>query len=216
MARLQAVDEEFLYQTSIPVGALKIDPLKGMRICGQTFCSDEMLGLDENGKAIVARRDCSHPSLVRVQLERGNVTAWSKLIATMAKANADDREFHSLYSAVNETRESHHIPFASMVSAIGRRFKLAKPDILLQHLDLALLNSAGIFGEADQWLRRSDQTRCRDSKSSISLTHLRRGSYTQRQQIGMWNQARAFDALASEPPGLDLSIVANTKWGKLV
>lgn len=116
----------------------------------------------------------------------------------------------------NETNKSHHIPFASMVSTIGRQFKLDKPDLLLQHLDLALLNSAGIFGEVQQWLQRSDQARCRDKKSAISLAHLQRGSYTQQQQIGMWGHARAFDTLANDPPGLDLSIVAKTRWGKHV
>jgi putative transposase len=94
-----AMDDEFFYQTSIPVKAQELSFIKGIRTNSQTFCSAELLALPHSTEVKDVRRDCSDPSLLWVQLSRGAVKAWSRLTHRFAAASTEDREFHTFYSA---------------------------------------------------------------------------------------------------------------------
>lgn len=105
---LCTIDEEFLFLTSIPVRARAFNPVKGIRACGQTFTSEELLSAIKKSEIEDVRRDPENPSLIRVQLRRGTVCAWSKATAKIAHSDDADRQFHSFYGSQvrDETRES--------------------------------------------------------------------------------------------------------------
>lgn len=102
------LDEELLFLTSIPVRARQFNPVKGIRTCGQTFTSDELLAAASSSDIEDVRRDPEDPSLIRVQLRRGTVRAWSKITSRISQSDDDDRQFHSLYGSQvrGEAREA--------------------------------------------------------------------------------------------------------------
>jgi ABC-type hemin transport system ATPase subunit len=112
----------------------------------------------------------------------------------------------------DERNPDHARHFASMVHAIGVRFPLASEDLLLANLELALLNSAGIFGCVFEWVVRAERLRRSGDRPSITLENLESATLSLEEQTQLWNSARAFDNISNEPPNLSLKEIADCAW----
>lgn len=117
------------------------------------------------------------------------------------------------FKRYNEGESGDFRPFAALVKALGRRHQLSRQDLLTNHLDLLLLNSAGLFGTARNYLARADQVRMERGKDSIGLNELKAASRSKVERDNLWAVVRAFDELALPAPANSLSEVAQTVWG---
>jgi hypothetical protein len=112
-----------------------------------------------------------------------------------------------------EHDKEDHVPFARMAKGVGRRYPLASENLLTSNLDLALINSAGIYGELDQFVRRADLIRCTEGRHSIELRDLERATYRKEQLSILWAEAREFDALVKDNREPRDQSLMNIRWG---
>jgi putative transposase len=105
------LDDEFLHLTSIPVRAKTFDPTRGIRTQGQTYFSQELLDAMRNSQILDVRYDPADSTLLWVKTTKGLLKAWSKKATATSHCDADQREFHSLFSAElrGEARERREV-----------------------------------------------------------------------------------------------------------
>lgn len=91
------LDEELIFQTSIPVYTKKFDPRKGIRTNGTAFTSKELLA--SQARITDVRRDPGDSTLLHVRTERGTWKAWAASAVAMASKPEVLRVFHALAAA---------------------------------------------------------------------------------------------------------------------
>jgi hypothetical protein len=123
----------------------------------------------------------------------------------------------ALFVWVNRYREDRaddHVPFARLVKTVQRRYPFASATLALEHLQLAIVNSAGSYGELEQLFRRADMARARRGADHIEARDLKEAAYPQLQLERMWIEAKMFDDLCaknSAPSDLKYSTM---EWGR--
>ncbi|SDQ25980.1 hypothetical protein SAMN05428982_0334 [Pseudoxanthomonas sp. CF385] len=114
----------------------------------------------------------------------------------------------------SERVESDLQGFADLVMAVGRRFPLNEPDVLLNDLDLALANTAGSYGELLQLHVRADLSRRNRSGDTITLRDFEKAALSKENRVTLWAKAAAFDSLLEDVDDpRDLGDLVIT-WGK--
>lgn len=103
-----AFDDEFLFLTSMPIKARKLDALKGIRGLGQTFASEELLGSIRQGDVLDVRKDCEMPALLWVKTRQGIYKGWSRSAPLMASKTLEEQIFHSLSDRTEQVAERTH------------------------------------------------------------------------------------------------------------
>lgn len=104
--------------------------------------------------------------------------------------------------------------FADLVVAVGKRFPLCEPDVLLNDLDLALANTAGSYGEILQLHVRADLSRRNRAGKTITRRDFEKAALSKENRRILWAKAAAFDSLlldADDPRDLAGLQVA---WGE--
>lgn len=84
---------------------------------------------------------------------------------------------------------------ATLLKALGRRYPLSPPDLLVKNLELLYLNGGGIFGTTTNYLDRADARRIRQGDEQLLLDHLRDASSTLEDQSNLVAERMFFDSL---------------------
>jgi len=108
------VDEDFLYHSSIPIRASRIDPKRGIKTERYTYASAELLEATRRGDVVEVRRDCEDAGLIRAQMNSGRYKAWAPFAVKLANLPPLDVKFLSYYlyqrgSAVVQRRLDAHV-----------------------------------------------------------------------------------------------------------
>lgn len=94
---LTSVDEEFLFQTSIPVSAKSANLTRGVKLKHSYYSSSELLSAIRSGDIQEIRYDCDDPTIIRVQTTVGRHKAWSSLAPKFAHLTQLDAKFAAYY-----------------------------------------------------------------------------------------------------------------------
>lgn len=91
--------------------------------------------------------------------------------------------------------------FAALVKALGRRYPLTSRDLLIKHLDLMMLNCAGLIGTLERYLDRCELIRQEHGVLEITIKHLEAASRKKSELEQLWDTVHAFDQLSETPVG---------------
>ncbi|WOB51552.1 hypothetical protein NYR97_09465 [Xanthomonas hydrangeae] len=120
--RQTKIDEDFLFHSSIPIRAARVNSSRGIKTERHTYASTQLLEAARSGDVVEIRRDCENASILRVQMTSGRYKAWAPFAQKIASPPELEVKFISYYlfqsgSSVLERRMASHVALRKRVDA---------------------------------------------------------------------------------------------------